>query len=176
MSKTRGLVSVFEMASQYLFFTPMDDVHNLDKHFNNILTIAANNHTVINLNSINIDRLHRKMSKLQLHTNNLTFSFNTALQHLHTLNDLSLMDQMLQVLEHTAVYENSSFTSNKVDATNGRVSSSLSTEDLRLTIDNGLTNLSLTPLYLLDMLQCHYPQLGHANITGHCRVHTFPFP
>ncbi len=175
----RGLLNVLGKASQYLFGTAMDeDVKDLQAHYNTIMSYAATNRKTINLNNKNIARLQTNVDKLREHANNLTVAFNAALQRLETLSDLFLMDQTLQVLEHsleTVLDANDKIIRNIVDARTSKVSSSLfPIEDLKHTLELGHTNFSLTPLYPLDMIQYYYPVL-ESHLTSEAIVIHVPF-
>ncbi len=178
-SKRSGLLNVFGKASRYLFGTAMDDdVRDLREHFNVIMSFAATNRRTIKLNSNNIARLHSNVEKLQEHANNLTVAFNAALRRLDTLSEFFLMDQTLQVLEHSlesVLDANDKIIRNMVDAVTSRVSSSLfPIEDLKHTLELGHANFSLTPLYPLDMSQYYYPTM-ESHLTSKAIVIHVPF-
>ncbi len=175
----RGLLNVLGKASQFLFGTAMDeDVQDLKEHFNTIMSIAATNRRIINLNSKNIARLHSHVEQLREQANNLTVMFNAALRRLDTLSEFFLMDQTLQVLElslATVLDANDKIIQNMVDAVTSRVSSSLfPIEDLKHTLELGHTDFSLTPLFSLDMLQNYYPVM-EAHLTSEAIVIHVPF-
>ncbi len=148
------------------------------ENYNHMLSYAAHNRRVINLNYRKIVILHSHLSKLLEHTNKLTRAMNTASQRLDQLTDFLLMDQTLYVIYTflTSVLSvNDENIANMIDAVHGRVTSSLFPPyDLVKIINIDHRNYSFQPLYLSDMSQYHFPLL-EASLTNEAIVVHVPF-
>ncbi len=127
--KKRGLLNIVGSASSFLFGTATEDeVQDLRKHHNDLLSYAAQSHQVINLNCKKIARLHSHLEKLLNVTNQLTLMTNSALQKLEELHTLFLVDQSMQVLDSvldSLLEANTEIINNMIDAVHGRVTPSL---------------------------------------------------
>ncbi len=127
----RGLLNIFRSASKYLFGTASeDDIHDLKEHYNHVLSYAAHNRRVINLNYRKTGILQSHMNKLLEATNKLAKVMNKALQRLGLLIDFLLMDHTLHVIDAilTSVLSvNDEIIVNMTDAAHRRVTPSVST-------------------------------------------------
>ncbi len=148
----RGLLNIFGKTSKYLFGTAtVDDIHGLREHYNQVLSYAANNCRVINLNYRKIGILQSHLNKLIEHTNQQTSIVNKALQYLNMLTDFLLMDQTLHVLDAvlaSVLSVNDKIIANMIDVTKGRVTPSLfPLHDLIKIKGVGHRSYSFQPLY-----------------------------
>ncbi len=125
----RGLLDVVRKASKFLFGTATeDDIRDLREHYNQLLSIPAENRRVINLNYRKIAQLETYLNKLLEHTNKLTNVVNKALQRLDKLTDLFLMDQTLYVIDTIltlVLAVNKEIITNMIDAAENKVTPSL---------------------------------------------------
>ncbi len=172
----RGLLNIFGKTSKYLFGTATeDDIHDLREHYNHVLSYAANNRRVINLNYRKIGILQSNLNKLLEHSNHLTSIVNKALQRLTLLTDFLLMDQALHVLDAVltpVLSVNDRIIANMKDAANGRVTPSLfPLHDLIKIIGIGHRNYSFQTLYPSHMSQYYYPLLEARLTTDAIVVH-----
>ncbi len=168
----RGLLNIVGKTSKFLFGTATDDdVRDLREHYNQLLSYAAQNRRVINLNCRKINRLQAHLDKLLSHTNKLTTVMNTALRRLDQLGDFILMDQALQVMEqiiNAVLKVNEEIISNMVDAVHNKVTPSLlPVHDLEEIIKIGHRNYSFQPLY--PTLHTPSPSHSHSStaLTNH---------
>ena len=160
----RGLVDGFGKISQYFIGTAMDvDVQDLRRHYNELIAIATTNRQIVTLNFKKVAQLESNVNELLQQVNNLTTSFNEALKRLDMLTSYLVTDQFLHIIEtslNTVVSMNEEIIAYMVDAANGRTTTSLfPVEDLLHTIDIGISNYTLQPLYTGDVIQYYYPLL-----------------
>jgi len=175
----RGLINALGRISQFLFGTAMDeDVQDLREHYNRLITIAATNRKVLNLNCKKLARLESNLKELLQHSNQLTRVLNSALIRLEALNEFLLLDQTLHVLEaslNSVLATNEAIIRNMVDAASGRVTTSLlPVEDLIHTLKIGQSDFKLQPMYSRNMVQYYYPLLEATLTTDAIIVH-IPF-
>ncbi len=96
----RGLLNIIGSASKYLFGTATeDDIRDLREHYNHVLSYAAHNHRVINLNYKKIAKLEFHLTKLLDHSNESTSMLNKALQRPDQITEFLLVYQTLHVIE-----------------------------------------------------------------------------
>lgn len=160
----RGLLNIFGKLSQSLFGTAMDeDVQDLRHHYQHLINVVAANRRVINLHSQHIATLFAHVKDLLGHTNTLRTLLNSALVRLHSLEDFFLLDQSLDILEtsvDTVLSRNSLLIQNLVDASKGRVTSSLlPVADLLSTLKLGKDAYNLQPFFNEDSIEHYYPSL-----------------
>ena len=177
--KKRGLLDFVGKTSKYLFGTATnDDIRDLREHYNRLLSYAAQNGKVINLNCRKIKRLQAHFDKLLTHTNKLTTVVNIVLRGLKHLENFILMDQAVQVMERIigAVLEvNEEVIRNMVDAVDNKVTTSLfPVHDLVEIINIAHLNFSFQPLYSPEMAQYYFPLL-EASLTTEAIVIHVPF-
>ncbi len=125
----RGLIDGLGHLSRYLFGTAMDaDVQELREKSTYLSNLAGEQNKVINLNSQNIARLDRKLQDVTNYTNILRAYLNTVFQSMNSLYAFEVLDQALAALETSAqsvLNTNNQIIQNLVDASRGRVTSSL---------------------------------------------------
>ncbi len=172
----KGFLDIVGSASKYLFGTATeDDIRDLREHYNHVLSYAAHNRRVINLNDKKIAKLEFHLTELLDHTNKLTSMLNKALQRLDQITEFLLVDQTLHVIETiiSSVSEvKEEIITDMIDAAHGRVIPSLfPLPDLIDTINK---NCSFQPLYPPDMSQYYFPLL-EASLTTEAIIVHIPF-
>ncbi len=160
----RGLIDGLGQLSRYLFDTAMDaDVQELREKDTYLSNLAEEQTKVIKLNSQNIARLDRKLQDVANYTNILRASLNTVFQSMNSLYAFEVLEQALAALETSAqsvLNTNNQIIQNLVDASHGRVTSSLSPfQDLRRVLHVGEYDHQLIPLFDLPLLHHYYPPL-----------------
>ncbi len=153
----RGLIDGLGHLSRYLFGTAMDaDVQELREKYTYLSNLAEEQNNVINLNSQNTSRLDRKLQDVVNYTNILRASLNTVLQSMNILYAFEVLEQALAALETSAqsiLNTNNQIIQNLVDASRGRVTSSLFPfQDLRRVLHVGEYDHKLIPLFDLPLL------------------------
>ncbi len=138
----RGLIYGLGHLSRYLFGTDMDaDVEELREKYTYLSNLAKEQNKVISLDSQNIARLDRKLQDVANYTNILRASLNTVLQSMNSLYAFEVLEQALAALETSAqsiLNTNNQIIQNLVDASRGRVTSSLFPfQDLRRVLHVG---------------------------------------
>ncbi len=160
----RGLIDGLGHLSRYLFGTAMDaDVQELREKYTYLSNLAEEQNKVINLKSQNIARLDRKLQDVANYTNILRASLNTVLQSMNSLYAFEVLEQALAALETSAqsiLNTNNQIIQNLVDASHGRVTSSLFPfQDLPSVLHVGEYDHKLIPLFDLPLLHHYYPLL-----------------
>ena len=146
----RGLIDGLGMLSQMMFGTAMDsDVKELQERYNNLAAVAISNRKAVDLNCRNIARLNEGMIKLVNYTNILGASLNKAFLNIDVSYAIDEVFMVLNALENsvnTIMHANDLVLRNVVDASRGRVSSSLfPVKDLLHTLTLAEEQYDLTP-------------------------------
>ena len=139
------------------------EVQDLRRRYDQLITIATSNKKIVTLNYKKVAQLESNVNKLLKQINDLTTNLNEALKRLGMLTSYLVLDWFLHVIEassDTIISLNEEIIANMVDAANCRITTSLfPVEDLIHTINTGISNYTLQPLYTGDVIQYYYPLL-----------------
>ena len=175
----RGLVDGLGQISRMLFGTALDsEVKDLQHRYNQLIITAEATNRTVRLNCRNIERLDNNVQVVFNYTNQLRSSINLAfanLNKLYAFNEVSLVLTALETSITSILHANELILRNIVDASRGKVTSSLlPVKDLLHVLTTAENNYTLIPIFSKHNILHYYPLLSSMLTSDAVVVHV-PF-